>query len=106
MENNLTRFIYLEQKNQGVGAACNNAFKMVTGEYLTLLDADDFMLSDFILEGKTWLDDHPTHGFVRTNGYYVTEDNLNSCERLLEVNDYMKEKEDIFDEIFEGTTYL
>lgn len=31
LENKLTKFIYIEQENQGVGASCNNAFKKVTG---------------------------------------------------------------------------
>ena len=102
----LTRFVYIEQDNQGVGAACNNAFKKVTGKYLALLDSDDVILPDFILEGQKWLDEHPSYGFVRTNGYYVKEDDLDSVDHLLEVNDYMKEKEDVFEELFNGTTYL
>lgn len=106
LEVSLTKFVYLEQENQGVGAACNNAFKRVTGEYLALLDSDDIILPNFILEGRKWLDEHPSYGFVRTNGYYVTEDNLDGRDRLLEVNDYMKEKEDVFEELFNGTTYL
>lgn len=106
LEHVLTKFVYLEQDNQGVGAACNNAFKKVTGEYLILLDSDDIILPDCILEDREWLDKHPTFGFVRTNGYYVTEDDLDSNERLLEVNDYMKTKENVFDELFNGSTYL
>lgn len=106
LENFLTRFVYIEQDNQGVGAACNNAFKKVTGKYLALLDSDDIILPDFILEGQKWLDEHPSYGFVRTNGYYVKEDDLDNSEHLLEVNDYMKEKEDIFEELFTGSTYL
>lgn len=106
LENTLAKFIYLEQENQGVGAACNNAFKRATGEYLTLLDSDDILLPESVSEMRKWLDEHPEHGFVRTNGYYVTEETLDSCERYLEVNDYMKTKENIFDEIFEGITYV
>lgn len=106
LEASFTKFVYIEQDNQGVGAACNNAFKKVTGEYLALLDSDDIILPDFILESRKWLDEHPLYGFVRTNGYYVTEDNLDGSDRLLEVNDYMKEKEDVFEELFNGSTYL
>ena len=106
LENTLTKFIYLEQENQGVGAACNNAFKRATGEYLALLDSDDILLPEAVSEMCKWLDEHPEHGFVRTNGYYVTEETLDSCGRYFEVNDYMKTKENIFDEIFEGITYV
>lgn len=106
LEKKLTQFIYIEQENQGVGASCNNAFKKVTGEYLTLLDIDDLMLPDSIKQRKEWLDNNPSYGFVRTNGYYVTEENLNNTSKLLEVNDYMKSNEEIFDELFNGTTYV
>ena len=106
LKNSLAKFIYLEQDNQGVGAACNNAFKKVTGQYLTLLDADDVMMPDSILERRKYLDEHPEYGLVRTNGYYVTEENLNAYDRLFEVNDEMKVKTDIFDDLFDGTTYL
>lgn len=37
LESDITRFIYISQENEGVGAACNNALKKVTGEFLTLL---------------------------------------------------------------------
>lgn len=50
LENTLAKFIYLEQENQGVGAACNNAFKRATGEYLTLLDSDDILLPESVSE--------------------------------------------------------
>ena len=106
LKDKLSRFIYLKQKNQGVGAACNNAYKMVTGKYLVLLDSDDSILPESIMEMRTWLDNHQDYGFVRTNGYYITEDNLENCEKLLEVNDYMKTKENIFEELFEGSTYI
>ena len=48
LESDITRFIYISQENEGVGAACNNALKKVTGEFLTLLDADDIMLPESI----------------------------------------------------------
>lgn len=64
----------------------------MTGEFLTLLDADDIMLPESIEIRRKWLEEHSTYGLVRTNGYYVTEDNLELCNRLLEVNEYMKIK--------------
>ena len=106
LESDITRFIYISQENEGVGAACNNALKKVTGEFLTLLDADDIMLPESIEIRRKWLEEHSTYGLVRTNGYYVTEDNLELCNRLLEVNEYMKNKENVLNELFNGTTYL
>ena len=102
----ISRFIYLEQKNQGVGAACNNAFKYITGKYLILLDVDDILMPDSIKLQKEWLDNHDDYGLVRTNGYYVQEDNLSIDCNLFEVNEYMKIKENIFEDIFFSNTYL
>ena len=42
---------------------------------------------------KEWLDNHDDYGLVRTNGYYVQEDNLSIDCNLFEVNEYMKIKE-------------
>ena len=37
------RFIIIEQKNQGAGAARNKGLEIATGEYLYFLDSDDFI---------------------------------------------------------------
>lgn len=100
------KYIYIIQENQGVGAACNKAFKYATGQYLTLLDVDDYMMPESIKSRREWLDSHPDFGIVRTNGYYVQEGLFEVNERLFEINSVMKNKEYIFDDIFEGTTYL
>lgn len=106
LESELTRFVYIVQENQGVGAACNVGFKHATGKYLALLDSDDMMLPDSIKLRVQWLDENEEYGVVRTNGYYVSEDNPNDNSRLLEINVDMKVKENIFEDIFKGTTYL
>lgn len=100
------KFVYIVQENQGVGAACSHAFHLATGRYLTLLDVDDYMMPDSIRCRRAWLDCHPDYGIVRSNGYYVLEDSFDSCNRLFEINEDLKKKENIFDDIFEGTTYL
>ena len=106
IEKALTRFIYIKQENQGVGAACSNGFGQATGEYLSLLDVDDILLPDSVKLRVDYLNTHPEYALVRTNGYYVQEDNVDACDRLMEVNDYMKVKEDVFEDIFNSTTYL
>jgi glycosyltransferase involved in cell wall biosynthesis len=98
----LDEFIYIKQENQGVGAACNNAFKYATGEFVMLLDSDDVILPNSIELCTKFLRENEKYGFVRTNGYYVYEDNINERDRLLEVNDYMKNKENVFEDIFMG----
>lgn len=48
LDNELWRFCYIKQENQGVGSAMNAALKEVSGEYLTSLDIDDLMTKDCI----------------------------------------------------------
>lgn len=105
IEASLTRFVYIRQENQGVGAACSNAFSKATGEFVTLLDSDDFMMPESVKMRVDYLKIHPDYALVRTNGYYVQEDTVNVCNSLLEVNEQMKTKEDIFEDLMLGRTY-
>lgn len=43
-----TRFLLIHQANQGQGVARNNGLEKVKGEYLTFVDADDYLEVDFI----------------------------------------------------------
>lgn len=101
----LNRFIYLKQKNQGVGAACNFGFKHATGKYLLLLDSDDALAPDSIQEQSNWLDSHPDYDIVRTNGYYVDEINYMIQGPLEQVCDRAKHPP-LFEELFDGKIYL
>lgn len=105
-ENELTKFVYVYQKNKGVGAACNEAFKHATGEYLILLDTDDMILPESVEEQSKWLTTHPDYDIVRTNGYYVDEKDLSKDKNLLEVEPEKVEDKNLFEELFYGTTYL
>ena len=62
---------YLYQDNQGQGVATDRALKHVTGEYLTLLDADDVYLPGAIRKKAEFLDAHPDYAGVRNNGILV-----------------------------------
>ena len=42
--------IVINQKNQGVSAARNNALKITSGEYITFVDSDDWLESNSFLE--------------------------------------------------------
>lgn len=106
IENNTERFLYIKQTNQGVGAAANVVFGCATGKYLMLLDSDDMLLPDSIKKSVEFLEANLSYAVVRTNGYYVPENNLDEGKRLLEVNPEMKIKEDIFEEVFCGRTYV
>lgn len=98
----LTKFLYIRQQNQGVGAACSNAFSRVSGEYLALLDADDVLLPDSVKLRVDFLSANPDYALVRSNGYYVKEGKLDEIVRLFETDDAQKYNENIFDDIMLG----
>ncbi len=102
IEASLTRFVYIRQENQGVGAACSNAFTKATGEYLALLDADDVLLPDSVKLRVEFLTKNPEYALVRSNGYYVKEGSMDEVIRFFEVNDVQKYNENIFDDIMLG----
>lgn len=64
---NILKYIY--QENKGAGAATNTGLKYVTGEYLTLLDADDCFLPESFQRRITFLEEHNDYVGVRTNGW-------------------------------------
>lgn len=98
----LTKFLYIRQQNQGVGAACSNAFSRASGEYLALLDADDVLLPDSVKLRVDFLSANPEYALVRSNGYYVKEGKLDEIVRLFETDDAQKYNENIFDDIMLG----
>ena len=102
----VSSFIYIKQENQGVGAACSAAYEKSTGKYISLLDSDDILLPDSIKLRAEFLDNNPDYALVRTNGYSVEEDDIESCDNLLATNEEAKQKEDIFEDIFNGSAYL
>lgn len=98
------RFKYYNQENQGAAGAINNALKYVEGAYIMLFDVDDFLMPDAIKAKAEFLDQHEEYGMVRSNGYYVTPDNLNDHTKLFVVEEREKQEEWIFDDIiFEET---
>lgn len=92
LDNELWRFCYIKQENQGVGSAMNAALKEVSGEYLTSLDIDDLMTKDCISKKVSWLKANPSYALVRSNGYFLFP---NQEKRLFYAEDY-KASEDVF----------
>lgn len=93
-------FKYIYQSNQGVSSAINNGLKYVTGDYLTLLDADDCFLPNSILKRAQYLDEHLDYAGVRSNGWYVQENE----RRLFVTSDDEKIITDMFSALCTGKT--
>lgn len=91
---------YFYQDNQGQGAATSYALKHVTGEYLTLLDADDVFLPGSIRKRATFLDQNPSYAGVRSNGWTVRPDS----RQLFIQSDTEKQITDLFSALSFGKT--
>jgi len=53
------RIVYLEQANQGQGAARNAGLRVASGRYVAFLDSDDYWLPGFIRACVSFLEAHP-----------------------------------------------
>jgi len=58
--------VYLRQENAGQGAARNAGLKIATGEFIALLDADDYWKPGFLERCIAFLDAHPECVAVNT----------------------------------------
>lgn len=91
---------YVYQCNQGPGAAVSRGLKEVTGEYLCLLDADDYYLPRSISLKADYLDNHPECSLVRSNGYMEKD----GKRWLFVFEKAEKESTDVFGLLIEGKT--
>lgn len=71
LKNTGRRLIYVKQENKGLGGAINSGLKYVSGEYLTLLDADDCFLQGSISKRVNFLVDHVDCVGVKSNGWMI-----------------------------------
>lgn len=60
------KILYLEQANQGQGAARNAGLRVAVGKYVAFLDADDYWLPDFLWSCVEFLEVHPEAIAVNT----------------------------------------
>lgn len=91
---------YIYQTNRGPGSATDTGLKHVTGEYLSLLDADDIFLPGAIRKKARFLDEHPDYAGVRNNGWAVR----GQTRQLFIQTDEEKQITDLFTALSFGKT--
>ncbi|MBR6099176.1 glycosyltransferase family 2 protein [bacterium] len=64
---------YINQENQGVSAARNNAIKEAQGKYILPLDADDMTVNAYLKEASEILDNNEKIGIVYCNAEFFGE---------------------------------
>lgn len=91
---------YFYQENQGTGSAINSGLKLVTGDYIILLDVDDEFLPGAINEKVEYLQKHSDINVVRSNGWIIRKD----LKYLFVYDETEKSNEDIFLALLRGET--
>lgn len=81
--------IFIQQPNQGQGAARNSGLMVATGDYIAFLDADDYWKPEFIEKMTRFLDSSPeliaaSCGFYakKPTGDYIGPSNLEELKEL------------------------
>ncbi len=74
LDEGLTRFVYVEQANTGLGGAINAALQHVTGEYLCWPDADDYLESTSVHLRVEALEAHPDCAVVTSDAFLRAAD--------------------------------
>lgn len=95
-----SELVYLYQENQGPGAAINSGLKLITGDFVILLDIDDEFLSGALSEKVEYLKENVDVDVVRSNGWIVK----NNRKYLFVYEENEKSKEDIFLSLLRGET--
>jgi len=67
------RIRYTYQKNRGQTAALNKGLELARGEFITTLDADDWLSPDSLKLRVEFLTKHPNFGVVYGDGIYTDE---------------------------------
>ena len=75
LENICSKFIYIKQNNQGIGATINNGLKYVSGKYLTWPDYDDILYPNYLEAKVSFLEANPDISIVLNPVDVVNEDN-------------------------------
>lgn len=88
------RIFYHVQKNQGSGAARNNAIRLATGEYIAFLDADDLWLPGKLEHQMKLFQNDPQLTLVYSNAYLVRKGRILGA--YIRPDDKCRINEDLF----------
>ena len=64
------RIRYVYQSNRGQAAALNHGIRLADGDYITTLDADDFLTPSSLFDRVRFLDANQSYGAVYADGSY------------------------------------
>lgn len=95
-------FILISQKNQGFYP--QTGIREATGKYIATLDVDDLLLPESLEKRVAFLEEKTNFMGVRTNGYFVPENNLDLKTSLFITKEDEKQKIDIFEDLLYGRT--
>lgn len=69
-------FLYILQKNTGVGGAINKGLKYIKGEFFIWPDADDWLAPNSVELRLQFLKSNPEYDFVRSDAFLLFESDL------------------------------
>lgn len=92
-------FHYIYQENLGAAAALNKGFKIMTGDYFTWPDTDDFLEPNSIELRLNYMKNQNLR-IVRSDAYLRFENNIQDIHRRLNFKEEMKESKNIFEDLF------
>lgn len=78
LQNSGIDFIYKYQNNTGVGGAIATGLSIMTGEYFTWVDVDDFIVPKYAEKAISFLEAHPDYGVVRFDGSIIRYNDPNT----------------------------
>ena len=76
------KLIYVYQENSGAAVALNTAMPLLTGDFITWLDSDDFYTADSIEKRVNFLQQNPQYDFCICQMYEVDENNFKKILRI------------------------
>lgn len=81
--------ILLHQMSEAsAGRAIAEGHRLVTAPYFSFLDDDDTLIAHSLAEPMKWLENHPCHDVLISNGYFVREGGVRS--ELIHIADHLR----------------